>query len=237
VNGPDPGRGLEGLNAGGRLLVVSPHLDDAVLSCAGLLRYAQNATVVTIFAGDAPAEVGLTTWDRDCGFGPGDAVMEARRQEDARALAHLRVRPVWLTELQENYRNDDPPPEERIADHVREAITTIVPTHVAIPLGIWHRDHLLTARAARVVLREQQDLAWFFYADQPYAHKRPWALWRQLLAARSEGIRPRRAASPRVTRHGDTVALQAYATQLRGLHLSVTRLRWIVQKYWTVSIP
>ena len=37
-----------------RIVVVSPHLDDAVLGCARFLSAHAGATVVTVFAGNPP---------------------------------------------------------------------------------------------------------------------------------------------------------------------------------------
>jgi LmbE family N-acetylglucosaminyl deacetylase len=43
-----------------RLLVVSPHCDDAVLSCGSLLETHPGSAVVTVFAGTQPAGQPLT---------------------------------------------------------------------------------------------------------------------------------------------------------------------------------
>src|ERR1700686_1227962 len=94
------------LHSTGRLLVVSPHLDDAVLSCEALLKYACDVHVLTIFAGDAPSGAPVAAWDLRCGFSAGVNVMEARRAEDAQALATLGAKPLWRDELQEGYRTE-----------------------------------------------------------------------------------------------------------------------------------
>ena len=47
----------------GGLLVVSPHLDDAVFGCGRLLSQCDDATVVTIFAGIPAAGQDPTAWD------------------------------------------------------------------------------------------------------------------------------------------------------------------------------
>ena len=38
-----------------RVVIVSPHLDDAVLGCANFMAAHRGATVVTVFAGNPPA--------------------------------------------------------------------------------------------------------------------------------------------------------------------------------------
>src|SRR6202158_5575221 len=73
-----------------RIVIVSPHLDDAVLGCALLMIANPGATVVTVFAGNPPAyPTPLRSWDVQGGFGPGDDVMAVRRAEDRAALALL----------------------------------------------------------------------------------------------------------------------------------------------------
>jgi LmbE family N-acetylglucosaminyl deacetylase len=80
-----------------RLLAISPHLDDAVLSLgAGLAQAAQDGakvTVYTVFAGTAPppysaaAERMHAIW----GLSPNDDAPLYRRKEDIAALDHLGV--------------------------------------------------------------------------------------------------------------------------------------------------
>ena len=71
-----------------RIVVVSPHLDDAVLGCGRFLSAHPGATVVTVFAGNPPKyPEPMRMWDVQSGFAPGDDVMETRRNEDDAALA------------------------------------------------------------------------------------------------------------------------------------------------------
>jgi LmbE family N-acetylglucosaminyl deacetylase len=80
-----------------RLLAISPHLNDAVLSIgAGLAQAARDGakvTVYTVFAGTAPppyspaAERMHTVW----GLSPDDDASLCRRKEDITALGHLGV--------------------------------------------------------------------------------------------------------------------------------------------------
>ena len=76
---------------GEELTVVSPHFDDAVLSCGHLLAMAGGTKVVTVFtAGQSPV---LLPWDRAAGFARGDDVMAARAAEDRAALALVGATP------------------------------------------------------------------------------------------------------------------------------------------------
>lgn len=73
-----------------RVLVVSPHMDDAVLSLGELLRHlAECAEVLTVFTESDP-QTGLD-WARRGGFRDSAEEHAARRQEDILAQRHLGV--------------------------------------------------------------------------------------------------------------------------------------------------
>jgi len=58
-----------------RVIVVSPHLDDAVLGCARFMAVHPGVTVVPVFAGNPEAyPEPMRTWDVQSGFAPGDDV-------------------------------------------------------------------------------------------------------------------------------------------------------------------
>jgi LmbE family N-acetylglucosaminyl deacetylase len=69
-----------------RLLIVSPHLDDAVLSCWALLARAPPVDVLTVFAG-APVAPVRKAWDIATGFNDSAESIRARLSEDAEAFA------------------------------------------------------------------------------------------------------------------------------------------------------
>ena len=79
-------------------IYLSPHLDDAVLSCGGqiaqLVRSRQRVRVVTIFAGDVPADAANTVFVRELHtrWGLGENPPALRRAEDLAALKTLGVR-------------------------------------------------------------------------------------------------------------------------------------------------
>jgi LmbE family N-acetylglucosaminyl deacetylase len=163
------------------LTVVSPHLDDAVLSCAGFIAGAPATTVLTVFAGfpptrDAatPAEFlpGTTFWDQASGFAPGDDVVGLRRAEDRAALAHLGAVPRWLDFLDSQYvvepaESADP---ADIAADIRVAVGELRPATIAFPLGLSHTDHERTHEACFLLLKESPELAqnWVAFVDVPY---------------------------------------------------------------------
>jgi LmbE family N-acetylglucosaminyl deacetylase len=161
--------------------VVSPHLDDAVLSCAGLIAGAPGTTVVTVFAGFPPARdastpatflPGSTSWDQACGFAAGDDVVGLRRAEDRAALAHLGATPRWLDFLDSQYvvePGESAGPTE-IAAAIRAALGELQPATIAFPLGLSHTDHERTHEACFLLLSESPELAtnWVAFIDVPY---------------------------------------------------------------------
>jgi LmbE family N-acetylglucosaminyl deacetylase len=149
-----------------RVLVVSPHLDDAVFACGDLLASYRPGVVVTVFAG-APRRYGrLTDWDQSCGFAQGDDVVAARRAEDRAALAILGARPIWLDFLDAQY-GPSPSPGD-IAAALAQTIEAEVPSAVFFPLGLFHSDHQLVHAACLDLMPRQPQVTWFVYEDALY---------------------------------------------------------------------
>eukprot|EP00727_Mastigamoeba_balamuthi_P010119 m51a1_g573 hypothetical protein (330) ;mRNA; f:538145-539339 len=69
------------------VVVISPHLDDAILGAFSVLgTRGRAAEVVSVFAGRPNRSV-LTIWDRKCGFSNSNVATETRAREDIAALA------------------------------------------------------------------------------------------------------------------------------------------------------
>ena len=100
-----------------RVLVFSPHFDDAAMGAGHLLLAHPGAIVCTVFAGRPeryPDEV--TEWDALGGFQTGDDVVAARREEDLAALAVLGAQHHWLEFSDHQPRSDLPrPPPSNIS--------------------------------------------------------------------------------------------------------------------------
>ena len=122
--------GVVGADELQRAVVVSPHMDDAVLGLGQLLAANPGVTVVTVFAGRPAAyPEPMTRWDQLAGFKPGDDVIAARRDEDTKALTELDAIPVWLDHVEHQYL----PREEWVqADAVAETVQelALVAAHV-----------------------------------------------------------------------------------------------------------
>jgi LmbE family N-acetylglucosaminyl deacetylase len=129
------------------LLVISPHLDDAVFSCGIKLAATPGALVCTVFAG-TPHEALVTDWDRQCGFDDAHQAMRARRKEDNAALDVLGARSLHLGFLDAQYAaGEHIPSSEDIAREIKKLIEKFTPDTLYIPLGLFHSDHALTYEA------------------------------------------------------------------------------------------
>jgi LmbE family N-acetylglucosaminyl deacetylase len=158
----------------GPLVVVSPHLDDAVLSCSGLIASVPGTTVMTVFAGFPPGypEVlhdGITAWDKASGFRLGDDVVAIRRDEDTAALRQLGGVPLWLDFVDSQYTTEPATPR-MIASGIASALADLSVQTIAFPLGLSHTDHERTHEACAQLLEESPGLAtnWVAFIDVPY---------------------------------------------------------------------
>ena len=150
------------------VIVVSPHLDDAVLSLgaaiASLTRSGGQVTIVTAFAGDPESERSASEWERRCGFTTAGEAARIGRLEDARACDLVGAKPIWLP-------FDRTSPEEEVAPHLSAAVEGA--DAVLVPgFPCRHEKHF---EAAHIVLRNPpQGAKLGFYVEQPYA------MWRLL---------------------------------------------------------
>lgn len=183
---------------------------------------------MTVTAG-RPGPHPLTDWDRQCGFGEGDDVVGARRREDEAALRLLGARPSWLEFLDHQY-GPPPPPGELVAA-IAEAVAGA--EVVASPLGLFHEDHLMTARACYQVARKTRPPGgWFVYEDVIYRPV-PGRTEQALSALRNDGFLLRDAtfAEPAAK----AAAVTAYPSQVRGLGRQMEDAER-PERYWELAV-
>lgn len=232
------------------MLVVSPHLDDAVFSCGALLSRARKARVVTVFAG-APRDASLSTdWDRRCGWANAGEAVEGRRREDAKALALLGAVPVWLDFCDSQYG------AEPSFDDVVLALRNEIESHaseadpVLLPLGLFHSDHRLAHEAGAVAVAtarsdgaRSSSTRLYVYEDSPYRSLHA-LLQRRLVEMAAAGISATPAELPGA-RHGrdsgarvrevKRAAVAAYESQLRAFGDGGYDDVWRPERYWLLE--
>ena len=192
VAGLPPG---DELRVGRTTVVLSPHLDDGVLSCGAALAACADAgspaTVLTVFTGEPepPLSAEAVAFHRRCGLG--DDAVASRVVEDERALQVVGATPIHLGIQDALYRRNaegdhryprDEDMGHAVLDDEAELVTTIAALLVdspavrdadllLAPLAIGnHIDHRITRAAAeRAVaeLRREPGTVWW-YEDAPY---------------------------------------------------------------------
>jgi hypothetical protein len=156
-------------------LLLSPHWDDAALSCWSLLASDRDLNVVNVFAGiPSPGSVGV--WEAIIGVRDSAQRAGERIAEDTRALARAGRKPVDLALLESKHRR-----QTRSVvglDDLDRALITEVrgASRVYVPAGIGsHIDHLLTRRYGRMLLRTGMPVT--LYAELPYCIFHGWPSW------------------------------------------------------------
>ncbi len=231
-----------------RIVIVSPHLDDAVLGCSYLMARHPGVCVVTVFAGrperypDPPQH-----WDALGGFRSGDEVHETRRAEDAAALARFDAAPVWLDFVEHSYldRADWVRPPQ-VVDRLEAAVRAQRPTAVFAPFGLANPDHDCTHDAAMLVrdgMLGDPDggPAWFCYEDTGYKHIPGLLAWRVSRLFR-KAVWPTPAAVPVDVDHPRKLAaIACYPTQVAALEAEWaigTKLQAPApEQYWSLGSP
>jgi len=229
-----------------RIVVLSPHFDDAAMGAGHLLiRQAGTAetTVITVYGGAPPAYPAQPTdWDALGGFGPGDDVVSARRQEDRAAMDVLGARPVWLDFPDHQYLDPaERPTVSQVATVLERAILERDPTAVFAPMGLANPDHVDTHEAALLIRQAHPELAWFCYEDQGYKHLPGLLAWRVAKLFRAL-IWPTPAAVPLAAdAERKRRAIWCYASQIPPLerdHGLTERLdAGVPEQFWRLLPP
>lgn len=160
--------------------VLSPHLDDAVLSCWQVLEGRGDVLVVNVFTGSPPAGTPAPPWDLRTGARDPVARMRERRAEDRRALGLAGRDAVSLGRLDAQYRRRAPSAQALAAD-----LATRLPAGAVVhaPAGLsGHPDHELVRDAALALARAGRPLV--IYADLPHGILHGWPAW---VSGRAEG--------------------------------------------------
>jgi LmbE family N-acetylglucosaminyl deacetylase len=189
-------------------IYLSPHLDDAALSCGGAIvqqrQAGERVLVVALCTATPPADTAFSElaqeFHRIWQLSPAEAIAMRLREERA-AIERLDVDSYWAGMFDAIYRYPEayhsremlfgtPHPDDPLLPALRQFIGALrarVPgATIYAPLGIGsHVDHLITYRAALDCAGDK--LA--FYEDFPYAAK-PGAL-DQRLAALDRDYSPR----------------------------------------------
>ena len=157
------------------LLVISPHLDDAVLSTWAQLRQADTVHVLVLHSGLPPERTPASGYDLLTGSRNPRRRMEERRVEDSAVMQAHGWRFTHADFLDAPYRSM----AIDIVDLSREISTQFGerPDAVLVPASVGgHVDHRATRDAALTAL-VGREVAVHLYADLPYAAYYGWPHW------------------------------------------------------------
>jgi LmbE family N-acetylglucosaminyl deacetylase len=218
------------------LIVISPHLDDAVFACGALLAAHPGSLVVTLFAGlPEQARQRHTAWDARSGFADAEQAMRARREEDRRALALLEARPLWLEFSDSQY--GDSPAIDTLSAALQRALSGLAPETLLYPLGLFHSDHRLAHAASHAAAGALPGLRPLLYEDALYRGLHG-VLQQRLAELAHSGCSLTPARLPAGTGSARKAqAVQAYASQLRALGPDGYADTAQAERYWRPDPP
>lgn len=156
-----------------KILLVSPHFDDAVLSAGQFMADRPDADVATVFAGLplTPDNV-HTPYDTKCGFKDARDAIGVRIRENDEALALLEARAINLDFPDSQYKN------KVNSDDIVETLQHLVDKYhyefIMGPIGIGHPDHLIVTNA---ILRLKFDGPIYLWEDLPLRVMEPELVW------------------------------------------------------------
>ena len=219
-----------------RVMVISPHFDDAVMSCGHLLAAAGTALVVTVFGGSPSSTPDtVTPWDASCGFQQGDDVVACRRQEEAQALAALGVHGDALELLDRQYRGGARYSINEVAGHLGSKLDEWQPSAVVVPMALKNRDHLLARSAALQHRRSTDPRTWVCYAEFPYVWREPDAAAKEVSQLRRKGYRLTPVLGIPTSPERKAASLGQYTSQLQGLGLDVAPVAHAPEQLWLLT--
>jgi LmbE family N-acetylglucosaminyl deacetylase len=169
-------------------IYLSPHLDDVIFSCGGLIweqsNSGQDVELWTIFTADAPIDLlsqfAETLHDN---WGLEENAVKVRREEDQISSKIVGAVPHYLSYLDCIYRKSESgkyyyqsdsdlfggldPGEADLITDLTDVLKEHLPAEaqIVVPLSIGnHVDHELTRKAA-----SRLEIPLYYYADYPYA--------------------------------------------------------------------
>jgi LmbE family N-acetylglucosaminyl deacetylase len=229
-----------------RWIYISPHFDDAILSCGGLIwKQVQKGIPVeiwTICAGDAPPGP-LSPLAVAChlqwGIESAEDIISARRLENQEAASLVGADTVNFSIPDCIYRQsatgellypeDVFAPIHPIEKDLDVDISTALESElkpddfIVSPLAVGgHLDHVLT----RLSLEKLERQIWY-YADIPYLINNP-----EMLVPAAKGLKKTRFPISKTGLEVWRSAISAYATQILMLFGTSEKMQQAIREYW-----
>lgn len=206
---------MESVSELGKLLIISPHGDDAIFACGEVLASRRGIVLVSLFSGMHSSAIPLTDWDAASGFASTEAATLQRRAEHQRAIELLHATPILLDFIGSQY--GAPPSAIGLGEAIAQVLDEENPDSVMLPAGLYHADHILTHQAALMARTRDPQRQWLLYEDMFY-RRMPALLQQRLTGLAHFGIDATPVAfdtHAQVERKRH--AVQCYTSQLRAL--------------------
>lgn len=229
------------------ILILSPHLDDAVLSCGGMMAEAVSRgvpiVVYDLFCAPYNGPLSPAAQQLHASWGSPQDITALRIDEDRQALDHLGVQRIlgdqcdliyrqdangdWLYTQIDDIMGERRSEDDALVDHYAHKVSTLFgPDEVSIfaPLGIGgHIDHLIAYDAGVALYESGYDVA--FYEDLPYALK---DVWRDARLRELDGMESEIEYFSLASLAKKLEALELYASQIAELFGNVGKMReWL----------
>jgi LmbE family N-acetylglucosaminyl deacetylase len=157
------------------VLVLSPHLDDAVIDCWSVLTGPWPLNVVNVFAGVPPSGE-VAYFDRLAGARDSALHVQRRIAEDREAVGHAGRSPVNLGFLARPYRRGRPEPSfAAVDDALVSRVGSASLVYAPAALGSPHPDHAFVRSYALALAANLMPVG--LYADLPYCALYGWPTW------------------------------------------------------------
>jgi LmbE family N-acetylglucosaminyl deacetylase len=236
-------------------IFLSPHLDDAIFSCGGLINHIttmqnQTAIIINAMAGDPPDPLPETPIIRDLHerWRAGESPVAVRRSEDEAAVRSLNVRSVYMPLPECVYRTAQNialyPSEESLFGEVHPldpAHTLLESTslpaideisHLYAPLAAGHHvDHQVIRDWAYSLAKKNPALTLLFYEDYPYSQQS--ASMDTALALHPRPLQPEIVPLDEDDFEAKVRAIQHYRSQLSTFWRDEHELRQQVRAFMT----
>ena len=156
-----------------KILLISPHFDDAVLSAGQYMADRPDCEVVTVFAGTpANPDKLKTPYDEKCGFDNARDAVGTRIRENEQALALLEATSINLEFCDSQYSQYVGMAD--ILHKLQNIIDSSDYEMIMAPLGLGHPDHLMVTDA---VIRLNTEKPIWLWEDLPLRVVEPQLVW------------------------------------------------------------
>ena len=177
-----------------KLIVVSPHLDDAVFS--NWHSITKGTELITVFAG-LPSKGTSAWWDKLCGQKVSRQMIKSRIAENELAVNPVGAKTIYLDFLDAQYRHSIEDPK-KIADEIVKQTADNDRFTFNLAGSAWcHKDHIIVRKAGVELLNRGRNVS--FYADIPYMNlpRKPYPMYIKDLERRAEKLvgRPMKAVA------------------------------------------